>query len=346
MKVTKNKDAWMVQAYFYTIDGDRQRKTKCFSKRQGITTKRQAQKAADVWVAKMEGQYAKGQKDSPTLQDFYTNYWCKTIGAKDTSSMERYKSTMEGQVLPMIGAKKLKQLTFKTLNDFFTKAARTKNKRTKKLLSRDALANYKKALSSVLRFAISQEFISHNYCRNINLDEICIKPTNQKELLKKKIGRTAYTEDEVKLLINHLNNDPSVTPWFRNFAIIMLGCGLRDEKMAALDFKYSVNFDEGYLLINKAMSATKKTPKLLKDTKNHQNRKVYFNDSVHKALKSQKELTRHLMAKHPDNFDWSMTPEDEKLVMVFSYGNGLPYRPNYLGKKWQETIKDYKDVPH
>lgn len=60
---------------------------------------------------------------------------------------------------------------------------------------------------------------------------------------------------ELQTLFSDLKANPNIERWQLNFVIIMAGTGLRDQEMAAHDFKYSVSWGENYLWINKTMTA-------------------------------------------------------------------------------------------
>ena len=339
VKNKKNEQSWLVQYSFKLPEGGIKRKSKRFSKRDNIRTAREAKIAANKWIHETQREFDQGRGDSPTLETFINDVWRKEHPNRGTATFERYTSTVDNQIIPLIGKKHLNQLSFRFLNQFLIDAAKRYTKLTHKQLSHSGLYNYKRTVSNILTFAVQTGYIEKNNMRHISVDKIIPPANEQDRIVKASATRNAYTQTELHTLISDLKANPNIEQWQRNFVIIMAGTGLRDQEMAALDFKYSVNLEENYLFINKAMSATKKNNKLLKQTKNGVKRRVYFNDTVREALLSEYKIIKARAAKNP-NYGWSMGESDEKLLMVFAHGNGLPYRVSYLGSKLWPKLRD------
>ncbi|BDZ29983.1 tyrosine-type recombinase/integrase [Lactiplantibacillus sp. WILCCON 0030] len=337
-KISK-KQGWILQYRFEQPEGGTKLRTKRFGKQENIRTIREAKRAANRWVQETQQAFDQGRGDSPTLGAFINNVWRKEHPNRGTATFERYTSTVDSQIIPLIGKKRLNQLSFRFLNQFLIDATKRYTKLTHKQLSHSGLYNYKRALSNILTFAVQTGYIEKNNMRHVSVDKIIPPANEQDKIINSSTTRNAYTQIELQTLMDDLKASPKVRQWELNFVTVMAGTGLRDQEMAALDFKHSVNWEENYLWINKAITATKEKAKLFKTTKNRVHRRVYFNETVRKALLSQYKIIQARAAKNPD-YGWCMDEGAEKLFMVFAHGDGLPYRVSYLGSKLWPKLRD------
>lgn len=182
--VSRNGSFRITVSLGYDIYGNRIRETATFIPDQTLSLKRQRQ-AAEEYAREFESKIKSGAAMDGrkiTLKAF-TDQWLSDYAPQklQPGTIEKYRSELEGKILPVLGHLKLSELRPRNLNSFFanmTKDGARKDGRPGGY-SKGSIAKTRNVLSSVLRTAVEWEIIDNN-----PLDKVRTKAEDAAEKLK------------------------------------------------------------------------------------------------------------------------------------------------------------------
>ncbi|MBO0421437.1 tyrosine-type recombinase/integrase [Enterococcus plantarum] len=356
ISIAKN-NTWVYQEVFTYPDGSTKRHTKRFSKKE-YKTEKSALKQGEIWARNKQHEintgYA-GNEQSATLMDFYNNDWYPLNTQNKTQTTDRYISTLENQILPVIGETRLNELTLKQVHAYFTQVSNTKirNLNTKILdfPSESALENHKKALSNLLTLAKNYQYIQYNPVKELQVKDFVKK----EKITQTAITRNSFSKIQANFLLEYLEKFEEDKQFARMMQLMLL-TGLRPQELCALDINKSISLAEDsmesnlyHLSIFQAIKTVNGTGTIIGATKTTNNRNVYFSDRVYKIIVEQiiyKENEKNRILNQPKkerrNFGWE---KDKDAYFLFSHSKGKPYKPQRIGKKWTKFIQKIPNLP-
>lgn len=354
---TAKNNTWVYQEVFKYPDGSTKRHTKRFSKKD-FTTEKSAIKQGEIWAKEKQYEintgYA-GNEQSATLMDFYTNDWYPLKNQNKTQTTDRYISTLENQILPVIGEIRLNELTLKQIHTYFTQVSNTKirNLNTKifDYPSQSALENHKKALSNLLTLAKNYQYIQYNPVKELQVKDFAKK----EKITQTAITRNSFSKIQANFLLEYLENYEEDKQFARMMQLMLL-TGLRPQELCALDINKSIILAEDslesnlyHLSIFQAIKTVSGIGTIIGATKTKNTRNVYFSDRVYKIIVEQiiyKENEKNKILNQPKrdrrNFGWE---KDTEAYFLFSHSKGKPYQPKRIGKNWTKLIQKIPKLP-
>lgn len=339
LKERKNKKkenkAWIIFHRFEDQYGEKlPPKSKTFGLQSGIKNINEAFEAAYKWINESQanidnGVIANGNKI--TLKNYIEEEWNPT--RPKTATYDRYYSQLRMKEFDQIKNMKISSINLKTVRKVFEILSKKISKRTHETLSKDALDNYKKALSNVFKDAIANNVIESNPTLHLNISQL-INSVDSERPIKESNKGNAFKKEEINKILDYLQKE--------NFQLytaakIMVSTGLRTQEVVALDMRHSINFDDNYFMIDQAATYIKGKGTTLKTTKTNVSRKVYFNDSIADLLHEQIKLKeKELESKMTKN----EIKKEKNLFLISShreYPNRL-YQTQWIAKQFTKYI--------
>lgn len=354
---TAKNNTWVYQEIFNYPDGSTKRHTKRFSKNE-FKTEKSALKQGEIWARNKQSEIDvsyEGNEKSATLMDFYNNDWYPLNTQNKTQTTDRYISTLENQILPVIGETRLNELTLKQVHAYFTQVSNTKirNLNTKILdfPSESALENHKKALSNLLTLAQNYQYIQYNPVKELKVKDFAKK----EKITQTAITRNSFSKTHANFLLGYLENYEGDKQFSRMMQLMLL-TGLRPQELCALDINKSIILAEDslesnlyHLSIFQAIKTVSGIGTIIGATKTKNTRNVYFSDRVYNIIVEQiiyKENEKNRILNQPKKsrrkFGWD---KDTDAYFLFSHSAGTPYQPKRVGKRWTEFIQKFPNLP-
>ena len=250
----------------YDILGNRKRKTINFTGTKSEAIKREAELKTEF--------YHMGESKRITdltfkdLSEIFIEKYCKpNISAVTTCG---YKKSLK-RILPVIGNKKLKDITPLVLDNMYQKLRTGKNGQE---LGYHSSYNLYKVVNVMFNQAIKWEFITENPNAKVQ------KPKKQK------VERKFYDLEQANLLLSCLENECIK---YRALITLALDSGARRGEISALLWS-DIDFENRTLNINKSLKVISKDKIDEKDVKTlSSNRTIILSESTIEVLKEYKE---------------------------------------------------------
>ncbi len=293
--------------YYVTLNygkdesGKRVKSTKTFAKIQD------ARKA----LIEFEANKAKKNIVFPSSTKFkdYAIYWLDDIKSLkcEMTTMYGYRNIVNNHLIPYFGDYKLQDLKQKPINKYF-------KKKDEDGLSKNTIRKHYDLLKDILKNAVNEEIILKN-----PLDKIEPLKIDKKEM-------NFYTIEQLNKLFEVIKDD-------RMEIVVKLAglLGLRREEIAGLKWK-NIDLENNLITIAEArvQAGGKIKDKGTKNTSSY--RTLYMPDDI-------KDILLKIQRKQKDQKNILKNSYNNK-GYVMAWGNGEPYRPNYLSDLFKKTITD------
>ncbi len=242
---------WMIA--YTDVDGRTKRRVvKAESKL--LATRLLAQAENDVERASLQGLQGRDALVRPaevvTFRKAAAEYLLHHSSKKKASSRERDELTLKNHLLPKFGARALKDITVKDVEQYMTKRLGSDNGRKGEVQPATVL-NEIHCLSGVFRYAVRTGVVQHNPVRD-----------SQKPKVERKILRYLEPAEEQEML-------PRARTPLREAIITALHTGMREEEQAALLWA-DVRMDERKIIV--------------RHTKNGRDRAIDMSDTLFGTL--------------------------------------------------------------
>lgn len=285
------------------LTGRRRRITKTFR-----GTKRAAQKALAEFVAETT---ANNHLATDGTLGYLLDEWMAQITPTHSpTTTHTYRSFIESRIKPSIGNIRLDQLTARHLDAFYSKLRHEG-------LSPRTIRQYHAVIRRALSQAIKWSWIPANPADSASPP--ALKQSTTREL-------KVPTPEEVKILIAEAE---AVEPEFATFLHLAAATGARRGELCALEWEH-IDFKTKTLKISRSLAEVQ--GKLhLKDTKNHQERRISLSD---------KTVERLLF--HRDQMTVRCSKVDADLgSCIFSdaFDCSTPWHPDAVTKRFVLTAK-------
>ena len=217
-------------------------------------TEKQVQKELNRQAVMFEEACANGQMTTVMkFQDFAEQWFKEYAEIKLKTQTIRCYHFFEKRVFKEIGHMRMDKITTRTIQMFVTKL--TKEKKSvgnDETLSPKSIKNYVSFISSIFDYAVKQQMVSSNPCRNVALPTI-----HQKD-------REVYTMDEVQHILELFETEREKYPQNVMFFTLAIFTGLRRGELLGLEWK---DFDwENHLMDVRRNSLWSKEKGIYTDT--------------------------------------------------------------------------------
>ena len=217
-------------------------------------TEKQVQKELNRQAVMFEEACANGQMTTMMkFQDFAEQWFKEYAEIKLKTQTIRCYHFFEKRVFKEIGHMRMDKITTRTIQMFVTKL--TKEKKSvgnDETLSPKSIKNYVSFISSIFDYAVKQQMVSSNPCRNVALPTI-----HQKD-------REVYTMDEVQHILELFETEREKYPQNVMFFTLAIFTGLRRGELLGLEWK---DFDwENHLMDVRRNSLWSKEKGIYTDT--------------------------------------------------------------------------------
>lgn len=173
-----------------------------------------------------------------------------------------------------LGKKKVRDISVKDLNIFYSELSKTPNLKTGEPLSANTILHYHKLISSVLKQACLDEIITHNPAQNATLPKVIHKEA------------VHFKPEEIHAIINALQDESKRC---RAVIITCIGTGLRRGEIAGLKWS-DIDFTNRTIKVHHAVIWNKKNKELqIKSTKTYRERIITVEQPVLDALSEWKQ---------------------------------------------------------
>lgn len=271
-------------------------------------------------LAKFEADKTYGTAVAPkkTTVEEWLLYWLNNIikPNREETTVYTYANIINNHLIPAIGKIQLQRLTAKNIQEYYTK--KLSNNSDGKNISSNTVKKHHALLKTALSFAVKQDVIYKNPADNVEPPKY-VEPT-----------KSFYNSATLAKLFKLCEDTRLEAP------IKLAGyLGLRREEICGLKWE-CVDFEENLIIIKTARtSAGSKI--ILKGTKTEKSARVLFTPSdLIDVLKRTKAYQESQMESLKDGYLDS--------GYVVQWGNGVPYRPNYLSELFTKFLKD-NDMP-
>ncbi len=233
---------------------------------------------------------------------------------------------LEKRILPIFGDIKLKDIK-KVDVVFFVGDLQKKKRRLdgkESELAPSTVHNIYKAFASIMNVAVVWNLIEESPCKNIKLPK-----------LKYEEGR-AYSEEQVKLLFERLNNRETAEK--RLLVELAVVSAARQGEIVAIEEKH-LNVENNTLLIEQALVNLTGDGIIVKDTKGKRKRVVTIPSNIMNDLVTLAAVKKYQLEEAGDERVW------EGHTFLFSNDFGKPYRPDSISQWWDRFMKKNPDLP-
>ncbi|NBI07220.1 tyrosine-type recombinase/integrase [Senegalia massiliensis] len=225
-------------------------------------------------------------------------------------TINTYQGYLDTKILPYIGHMKLSQIKPMHLLDYYKFLKEKYKKKNGEPLSNNSIIKYHKLLNVIFKTAVKWEILSKNPAENISPAKY-VKPKHE-----------FYDEEEVKLLISCLKNEPMK---YKVAIMITVTAGLRLGELMGLKWEH-IDFENNTITIEQANQYLSKKGTFTKDPKNFSsNRTISVPGSITKLIK--KYQIEQLENKLKCGDLW------EETGFLFTQWNGKAMHP-YTPSKW------------
>ncbi|MFI2132864.1 tyrosine-type recombinase/integrase [Lysinibacillus fusiformis] len=233
---------------------------------------------------------------------------------------------LEKRILPIFGDIKLKDIK-KVDVVFFVGDLQKKKRRLdgkERELSPSTIHNIYKAFASIMNVAVEWNLIEESPCKNIKLPK-----------LKYEEGK-AYSEEQVKLLFERLNNRETAEK--RLLVELAVVSAARQGELVALEEKH-LNIENNTLLIEQALVNLTGDGIIIKETKGKRKRVVTIPSNILNDLVTLAAVKKYQLEEAGEERIW------EGHTFLFSNEFGKPYRPDSISQWWDRFMKKNPDLP-
>lgn len=233
---------------------------------------------------------------------------------------------LEKRILPIFGDIKLKDIK-KVDVVFFVGDLQMKKRRLdgkESELAPSTIHNIYKAFASIMNVAVEWNLIEESPCKNIKLPK-----------LKYEEGK-AYSEEQVKLLFERLNNRETAEK--RLLVELAVVSAARQGELVAIEEKH-LNVQNNTLLIEQALVNLTGDGIIVKDTKGKRKRVVTIPSNIMNDLVTLAAVKKYQLEEAGDERVW------EGHTFLFSNEFGKPYRPDSISQWWDRFMKKNPDLP-
>ncbi len=233
---------------------------------------------------------------------------------------------LEKRILPIFGDIKLKDIK-KVDVVFFVGDLQKKKRRLdgkESELAPSTVHNIYKAFASIMNVAVEWNLIEESPCKNIKLPK-----------LKYEEGK-AYSEEQVKLLFERLNNRETAEK--RLLVELAVVSAARQGELVAIEEKH-LNVENNTLLIEQALVNLTGDGIIVKETKGKRKRVVTIPSNIMNDLVTLAAVKKYQLEEAGDERVW------EGHTFLFSNDFGKPYRPDSISQWWDRFMKKNPDLP-
>lgn len=233
---------------------------------------------------------------------------------------------LEKRILPIFGDIKLKDIK-KVDVVFFVGDLQKKKRRLdgkESELAPSTIHNIYKAFASIMNVAVEWNLIEESPCKNIKLPK-----------LKYEEGK-AYSEEQVKLLFERLNNRETAEK--RLLVELAVVSAVRQGELVAIEEKH-LNVENNTLLIEQALVNLTGDGIIVKETKGKRKRVVTIPSNIMNDLVTLAAVKKYQLEEAGDERVW------EGHTFLFSNEFGKPYRPDSISQWWDRFMKKNPDLP-
>ncbi|MGC7927881.1 tyrosine-type recombinase/integrase [Lysinibacillus sp. VIII_CA] len=233
---------------------------------------------------------------------------------------------LEKRILPIFGDIKLKDIK-KVDVVFFVGDLQKKKRRLdgkESELAPSTIHNIYKAFASIMNVAVEWNLIEESPCKNIKLPK-----------LKYEEGK-AYSEEQVKLLFERLNNRETAEKWL--LVELAVVSAARQGELVAIEEKH-LNVENNTLLIEQALVNLTGDGIIVKETKGKRKRVVTIPSNIMNDLVTLAAVKKYQLEEAGDERVW------EGHTFLFSNDFGKPYRPDSISQWWDRFMKKNPDLP-
>jgi|GEM_PF-816518 len=233
---------------------------------------------------------------------------------------------LEKRILPIFGDIKLKDIK-KVDVVFFVGDLQKKKRRLdgkESELAPSTIHNIYKAFASIMNVAVEWNLIEESPCKNIKLPK-----------LKYEEGK-AYSEEQVKLLFERLNNRETAEK--RLLVELAVVSAARQGEIVAIEEKH-LNVENNTLLIEQALVNLTGDGIIVKETKGKRKRVVTIPSNILNDLVTLAAVKKYQLEEAGEERIW------EGHTFLFSNEFGKPYRPDSISQWWDRFMKKNPDLP-
>lgn len=275
----------------------------------------------------MEGTYFK-----PSAQDFesFINEWFETVYCQDKSetTIETRRYIIDGHLIPYFKKMPIKDINTRVIDTFFAelrKNGRYPRKKTEheEKENKDLSASYLHIIFSLLnqafKKAVAWGLIKENPMENAQ--KISVKNNKSKK-------NKAWTKEEVNIFLEATSKKGLVAPFLVDVVTGLRRGELLGLKWEDIDFKNKTITINGTLYRRKG-EGLKYKPKT--KTNSSDNRVIPIPDAIVEVLRKEKALQDKTREKLGNSYNSEN--------FVFINDKGKPIDPDYLTRKFRETVK-------
>lgn len=214
---------------FYDSNGKRREKMK-----QGFETDREAEIALTELKAEvLNGNLQQVANTNLTIQQWITTWYQRNESKWKVSTIEQYKNSIDGHIIPTLGQIKLQRLTKSRYQEFIDSLALKYSVSTVRIIH--------SVFNSAINAAVEDEILPRNKITKVNLPQFKSK---HKEISESEI----FNEDELARLIKFVKENESETHYM--LVLLLASTGMRKGEALALRWD-DVDFDNKLIAIKR-----------------------------------------------------------------------------------------------
>ncbi len=212
-------------------------------------TEKQIQKELNKQAVMFEEACISGQISTVMKFQEFAEQWFKEYAEIRLKAQTiRAYHYMEKRVYKAIGHLRMDKITTRTIQKFIIQLTEEKkyekHDETSQCLSAKSIKNFVSFISTVFDYAVKQQMVSSNPCRNVTLPTIV-----QKE-------RNVYTMEEVQHILELFETEKEKYPQFVMFFTLAVFTGLRRGELLGLEWK-DIDWENNLLSVVRTSEYTK-----------------------------------------------------------------------------------------
>lgn len=335
----RGKNSWLVTvSNGYDLNRKKLTKTKTFKKPPEMTD-RQWERELEKLAIEFEREVERGiALDGNIKLKQFTDRWLEEYaeGRLSLRTLESYKHELDSKILPALGHIRLDKLTpvqiLSFLNNLLEDGVRQDGKPGP--YSNRVIKYQLQILSSILQTAVYWQVIPSNPCSRVKCPKRDVVDTKPK----------FFDENQAAIFLEAVKDEPLKYQVMANLAIFM---GLRKGEILGLQWP-DIDLKEGFLTVNKAISATHALGTFVKSPKNENSiRTLSIPPSLVSLLKKYKAWQAEQKLKCGDLWDrewednpWLFTQWDGK---VMNYHSPHTWFSKFI-KRYNARINDDENI--